>query len=217
MGNNGARELARLGVSLPRIDFDQKARAFQLAGLPHPLLVTRILACITAGVREHELACAEIVGDRQITIDTLARDGSREFPVRLRPDAFALIEHPERGERVALFFEADRGTMPLSRSEFVQSSIRKKVLGYNGLWGDDEKLRELGAETFLVLTLTKDAARMHSLFKHVREMLTPAAAGVEPLFWFATEDAASLEDPSALLFGEVWESAEHPGERGSVF
>lgn len=209
MGNKGARELERLGVSLPRVDFDQKALAFQLTGLPHPLLVTRILACVSACVRERGLSCLELLSDGQLTIATSAG--------RVRPDGFAVIVHPETHERVALFFEADRGTQPFSRTEFAQSHFRMKVLGYDALWRDRDKLGELGADTFLVLTLTKDEARMRSLALRVGEMLKPAPAGVEPLFWFATQGVVDLERPTALLFDEIWESAEHPRERGSIF
>src|SRR5215471_13508316 len=45
LGNRAARLLAKLGITVPRIDWDQRAKEWQLYSFAHPLLVTRTNVC----------------------------------------------------------------------------------------------------------------------------------------------------------------------------
>ena len=66
-------------------------------------------------------------------------------------------------ERVYLFLEADRGTMPVVRSGLTQTSFYRKLLAYEATWTQKVHQRELGIHRFRVLAVTTNAMRVKSL------------------------------------------------------
>ncbi len=71
--------------------------------------------------------------------------------------------------RIGYFFlEADRGTMPITRQSFNQTSISKKLIAYTETWRQKDHQRQLGIPRFRVVIVTTDAARAGSIMEACR-------------------------------------------------
>jgi hypothetical protein len=54
LGNRAAHLLQRVGVTVPRIDWDQRAKEWKPYSLDHPLCVTRTNVCFAQGIQQAE-------------------------------------------------------------------------------------------------------------------------------------------------------------------
>ena len=90
--------------------------------------------------------------------------------------------------------EIDRGTMPIARSDFLQTSFERKMRAY--LTAHAAKLHEkhFGWKTFRVLTVTTDQHRMQSMMEALHKLHIPHSPGA-PLFLFATRNDLRAADP----------------------
>lgn len=174
LGNKGAALLREENrVPLSGIRWSEKNRSVGRIFFEHTLLVSEILVVL-------ELACRKRNGVRLVGGDDLqVSDGvSRAPPLKwsvnvkgrgklgIRPDrAFALdIDDHKNGVKRAYFFlEADRGTMPVSRGNVVQSSFFRKLLAYEATWATGLHRSQFGFNRFRVLTVTNSASRLKSL------------------------------------------------------
>jgi hypothetical protein len=95
--------------------------------------------------------------------------------------------------------EIDRGTMPITRSNLMQTSFEQKMRAY--LIAHAAKLHErnFGWNTFRVLTITTDDRRMRSMREASRRLHIPHSLGA-PLFYFATRWELSHNDPLTHLW-----------------
>src|SRR5260370_5753178 len=66
------------------------------------------------------------------------------------------------GSRRHFMVEIDRGTMPISRADFTQTSFEKKMRAYLTAHAATQHERQFGWKTFRVLTVTTDRQRMQS-------------------------------------------------------
>jgi hypothetical protein len=89
------------------------------------------------------------------------------------PDRVFALEYPdENGNRTRAFFflEADRGTMPVIRKNFSQTSFFRKLLAYEATWAQNIHRTRFGFHRFRVLTITESAARLESLIEACTEL-----------------------------------------------
>src|SRR5205823_3872848 len=96
--------------------------------------------------------------------------------IGLVPDfVFGLI-FPD-GSRRCFMVEIDRGTMPISRSDFRQTSFERKMRTY--LYAHAAKLHDhhFGWKTFRVLTVTTDQYRMSSMIAALKNLQVPHSLG----------------------------------------
>ncbi|HTW53359.1 MAG TPA: replication-relaxation family protein, partial [Stellaceae bacterium] len=77
----------------------------------------------------------------------------REFSVV--PDIVFGLELSD-GSRRNFMVEIDRGTMPISRADFLQTSFEKKMRGYLAAHAARQHERQFGWKNFRVLTITTD-------------------------------------------------------------
>jgi hypothetical protein len=128
------------------------------------------------------------------------------FPDRV----FALEYLNAQGEpnRLVFFLEADRGTMPVKRTNFSQTSFYRKLLAYEATWSQMIHGSLFGFNRFRVLTVTTSAERVKSLMAACSELHSGHG-----LFLFA--DISVLKEPGKIL-GAVWQSGK-TGENGSLF
>jgi len=170
--------------------------------LEHAILVSDVMVAI-------ELACQKRGDIRLLYEDELALPNGRsqvQWQVKLLggvehgvvPDrVFALEYAGEKGEteRVYYFLEADRGTMPVVRTNPDQTSFQRKLLAYEATWAQKVHQRKLGINRFRVLTVTTSEERVKSLIDACSRLKRGHG-----LFLFA--DRAVLEkDP----FSPVWQ------------
>jgi hypothetical protein len=90
--------------------------------------------------------------------------------------------------------EIDRGTMPIVRSDFRQTSFARKMRAYLTAHAGKRHERQFGWKNFRVLTITTDRYRKHSMMDALRELRVPHSPGGQ-LFLFSTRDELYRSDP----------------------
>lgn len=126
---------------------------------------------------------------------TVALRRETKTRVGVCPD-LALAAEDERGKRLLLFIEADRGTMPIVRRSLGQTSFMRKLRAYEATWAQRLTGRSHGIDRFRVLTVTRTAARARRLAEACAQL-----EGGRGLFLFT--DIASLEK-SGDVFRHDW-------------
>jgi hypothetical protein len=130
----------------------------------------------------------------------LAAKVNNRVSLGLVPDrVFALVSGKESPGRSPSFFflEADRGTMPVVRTNLSQSSFHRKLLAYQATWAQGVARSHFGFHRFRVLTVTTSAARVKSLIDACSQLKRGRG-----LFLFA--DRTILEKPG--LFSLPWKT-----------
>jgi len=114
------------------------------------------------------------------------------------PDIVFGLELPD-GSRRYFMVEIDRGTMPIVRSRFDQTSFEKKMRVYLTAHAAKQHERQFGWKNFRVLTITTDHQRMQSMKGALQGLGIPRNPG-SSLFLFSTFDALRGSD----LFVHEW-------------
>jgi hypothetical protein len=100
------------------------------------------------------------------------------------------------GSRHSFMVEIDRGTMPIARSDFLQTSFELKMRAYLTAHAGKQHEKHFRWKTFRVLTVTTDHHRMLSMMDVLRKLRVPHSPGA-PLFFFTTRDDLRATDPLA--------------------
>lgn len=199
------------------VRYDDNNRSVKRIFLEHTLLVSDImvaieLSCRKAGIRfvsEDELA-AEIRSSRKRELFEWSVNLQSGAKLTAAPDrVFALESTGTDGmkRRGYFFLEADRGTMPVIRKNFLQTSFHRKLLAYEATWTQQIHEKRFGFPRFRVVTVITSAARVKSLLD--------ACAKLERghgLFLFA--DQSILQKPDEMLSVQ-WNSGKS-GEIGTL-
>jgi Replication-relaxation len=121
------------------------------------------------------------------------------------PDGVFGIEYRSSGSSSYRFFalEADRGTMPIARTNARQSSYLGKLAAYREIIVRHVHKTHWGIPNLLVLTLTTSAARCS-------EIVAKLGAGGSPAFLFKVADGKTLATPAPDLLSEPWTRAGAP-------
>jgi hypothetical protein len=128
---------------------------------------------------------------------TVAHQGARH-EIGLVPDiAFAVDLN--KGANRNFFVEIDRGTMPITRADFSQTSIERKLRSYLSAHASRLFERNFDWKFFRVLFVTSDETRIASMIDALRTIQPPGAAG-SSLFLFTLRDALRAADP----FSATW-------------
>lgn len=90
--------------------------------------------------------------------------------------------------------EIGRGTMPISRSDFSQTSFALKMRAYVAAHAAGQHQQSYGWKAFRVLTITTDQNRIASVADALRQMQTQRGPGAS-LFLFAARDQLKANDP----------------------
>ena len=200
LGNKGASLLKReLGLPFHRLDWPDKNRVERLF-LEHTLMVSDFMVRL-------ELACRSRKDVRLLDVEDLETgDGKRRQPFQWKvdigrgqrcgviPDRVFGLEFPVKPagqNRIWYFLEADRGTMPVTRSRLDQSSYHRKLIAYQATWTQNLHGTP-GISRFRVLTVTTNADRLASMLEACRSL--PRGHG---LFLFT--DSVSMNTHQNLL------------------
>lgn len=205
LGNKGGA-LLRLehGLVVDSDSWNEKNHVIGRVYLEHALFVVDVMVSI-------ELACRKRGDVRLLYEDDLVLSNQPFFKWHVTiqnglklgvvPDrVFALEFQGETGkpERAYYFLEADRGTMPVIRQTFSQTSFYRKLLAYESTWSQTIHRRLFGFNRFRVLTVTTSPARVKSLVDACAKLNRGHG-----LFLFA--DRSILEN-SNNIFSAVWNS-----------
>lgn len=210
LGNKGAGLLKRdRSLSCHRLDWPRQNAVTRLF-LDHALLVSDFMVAL-------ELACRRRPGLRLLTPEDLTvRDDSAvgRHPFRWRvaipggphctviPDRVFGLESAN-GQQSWFVLEADRATMPVTRSHLEQTSFRRKLLAYEATWAQNLHRIQLGWQRFRVLTVTTSPDRLVSMQRACR-----ALRRGHGLFLFADAGAlAARGDPLSFPWQPAHEGA----------
>jgi hypothetical protein len=213
LGNKGGALLKQeLGIAVHPDSWGEKNHVIGRVYLEHALLVSDIMMAI-------ELACQKHGNIRLLYEDQLTLHSERQ-PFRWRvkiqngwklgviPDRVFALEFPDASgtsQRAYFFLEADRGTMPVTRRNFSQTSFNRKLLAYEATWAQKIHQRNLGFHRFRVLTVTMSAARVKSLVDACSQLERGHG-----LFLFADRTILSGD-----MLSSTWQTG-RPGETGSL-
>jgi hypothetical protein len=219
LGNKGGAFLQReLGVALSKLSWGEKNRAIRGMFLEHAILVSDVMVAL-------ELACRETRDIRLLTENELPLQGRMsgerqpfQWKVKINsglklgviPDRVFALEFPNQSggrNRVYFFLEADRGTMPVTRRSFSQTSFYRKLLAYEATWSQSIHRTKFGFNRFRVITVTTSAARVDSLVEACSKLQRGHG-----LFLFA--DRTILEKPGCM-FSPIWKTGRQ-GETVSI-
>jgi hypothetical protein len=90
--------------------------------------------------------------------------------------------------------EIDRGTMPIVRADFGQTSFERKMRAYLTAHASRQHEKQFGWKTFRVLTVTTDEHRRQSMIDALRRLRVTHSPGPS-LFLFATREELHASDP----------------------
>ncbi len=194
LGSKGAAWLKReLSLPFHQLDWKQKSRLGRLF-LEHALLVSDIMVAL-------ELACRNRKDIRLLLAEELQIPKMREpfqwkVDIRQRQKCGVI---PDRvfglgfnGKQCWYFLEADRGTMPITRSDFDQTSFQRKLLAYEATWSQNLHRTRFGWQRFRVLTVTINSQRVQGIIEACRGL-------THGLGLFLFLDAASLARHGNIL------------------
>jgi hypothetical protein len=120
------------------------------------------------------------------------------------PDGLFGIEYGLGSTKSYRFFalEADRGTMPVMRSNHNQTSYLGKIAAYCEIIAKKVHKSHLGVPNLLVLTVTTNDARATDIIGRLQEL-----AGGSAAFLFKAVAARDLATPLIRLLFDPWERA----------
>jgi len=123
---------------------------------------------------------------------SLAHHGAMH-DIGLVPDLVFGLQFSD-GTRRNFMVEIDRGTMPIARSDFLQTSFERKMRAYLTAHAGKQHERHFGWKTFRVLIVTTDQHRTRSMMEALNQLHVPHSVG-SPLFFFTTRDELRARDP----------------------
>jgi hypothetical protein len=209
IGARGKRIALEMGFAEESRTFLSSAPHRQFA---HSLLICECLASI-------DLAALNIPGLRFIPwSEILARapEATRDTAIPFRiaagangsvvPDGLFGLEYGADGKKSYRFFalEADRGTMPVVRTDPKQTSILRKMVAYREIGTRQLHRAHWGIPNLLVLTVTTSAVRLSEIMKQL------GGGGAQHAFLFKRADAQAFLRPVPDLLREPWQRAGLP-------
>lgn len=214
LADRGARLLIeRDGIEFANVEWSRKNRDAGRPFIDHQLEIMDFYVALQRATRERN--DIRLIHPAEMVASFPDQTFSERNPFALRaqvshrgalheiavvPDLVFGLQLPDRSHR---FFtvEIDRGTMPIARTNFMQTSFERKMRAY--LTGHAAKAHErhFGWKTFRVLTVTTDPHRVRSMketLHHLRVSHSPGAS----LFYFATRAELCAGDPLTLTWSD---------------
>ncbi len=202
-GSGAARTLREAGIEAgDRRTFLSETAHRQFL---HSLMICQILASLDLGVRADPrlrlIAWPEILGRAPEAIRSSGAPFRLPVPSGgyLVPDGLIGLEYATGASRAYRFFalEADRGTMPIARSNPNQTSYLGKITAYREIITHQVHKTHLGLPNLLVLTLTTGETRMADIMEQIGHTTGGGAA-----FLFKSVNASGISTPAPQLLTE---------------
>ena len=209
LGNKGAAILAELdGADRAKVDWTDKNRTAGRIFIEHTLLTADLM--VSAEMAARRTGNVRLIEPRDILAaapqTTRRADNPWALParithagitldIRLIPDKVFGFDYIDARKRSYFFVEADRGTMPVIRSNPRQTSFQQKILGYlAGARPVNSHGQHFGIGNFRVLTITTSAERIASMI----DALKQATRGTGSNQFLFTDRAALQACPDPL-------------------
>ena len=205
---------AEIGCEPGTLLWDTENGSIGRVFLKHALLVSDVMVAIELACREKRIRL--LTGSELVP---LGNQNSRRFRWNVTVAGQKLTAIPDRVfalefaggdgnlKRSYLFLEADRGTMPVIRKDFGQTSFYRKLVAYEATWAQSLHEKLFGFHRFRVLTVTTSPERVESLIDACSKLKTGHG-----LFLFT--DTKALEVPRDIL-SHAWHTG-RAGETGTL-
>jgi hypothetical protein len=209
LADRGARlMIARYGIEFANVEWSRKNREAGRPFIEHQLEIVDFQVALDRATRHRNdvrlIHADEIVQD----MPEQPRSGRRPFALRVKlshqgtqheigvvPDfvfGFRFLDNSKR----CFMVEIDRGTMPIVRADFEQTSFERKMRAYLAAHAGKQHERHFGWKTFRVLTVTTDEYRRQSMIDALHRLHVAHSPGGS-LFLFATREELRARDPIA--------------------
>ena len=210
LADRGARLLIeRDGIEFANVEWSRKNRRAGRPFIEHQLEIVDFYVRLQCAARARadlqlvhpaELVAAfpdqRVAARNPFTLRVTLSHRGVMHDMGLVPDFVFGLTLANRSRRQFLV-EIDRGTMPVSRSDFLQTSFEQKMRAYLTAHAGKQHERQFGWKTFRVLTVTTDHHRMQSMMETLRKLHIPHSPGA-PLFFFTTRDELRAAEPFLL-------------------
>lgn len=133
--------------------------------------------------------------------------GTQRADIKLVPDGLFGLEYTQDESKTYRFFalEADRNTLPVTRSNLQQSSYLRKILAYRQISIQSIHKLHFGIPNLFILTVTTNESHMANIMSLVKEL---AHEGKSRLFLFKSisslGDFTKAPEPAAHLLTDAW-------------
>ncbi len=177
LGNQGADALAVIGqTQQPFTDWSDKNRSVKRPYIEHALLLADLMLGLEIATRERD--DIELIDEAVLRAELPDAIRNAAHPWRLtarirhrgkylivaaEPDVVFALQFKSTGRRSFFFVEADRATMPITRSDITQSSFEKKLIAYLAAHKQRQHVARFGFANMRVLTLTTSAERIEAM------------------------------------------------------
>jgi Replication-relaxation len=208
LADRGARLLIQRGTEFANTEWSRKNGEAGRPFIEHQLEIVDFHVALERSARGR--SDVRIIHPEEIIASSAERTRSMRNPLALRvnvshngsthdigliPDlVFGLMFHD--GSRRCFMVEIDRGTMPISRSDFRQTSFARKMRAYLTAHAAKQHEQQFGWKAFRVLVVTTDDQRIRSMQETLRQLHIPNSPGAA-LFFFATPSVLGVNGPLA--------------------
>ena len=185
LGNVGALVLAeRDGMDPSQVDWTWKNRSVGRLYINHTLLTADLMVTAQQVPRQRAEIRLIDAGTMLAAAPEKTRLASNPFKLTARlnhagkavdlsviPDAVFGLDFTAERKRKYFFVEADRATMPITRSDLNQTSFQRKLLAYLTGGGKANAFgAHFGIGNFRVLTVTTSAERMAGMMTALKDL-----------------------------------------------
>jgi protein involved in plasmid replication-relaxation len=210
LANRGARLLIdRYGIEFAHVDWSRKNHKAGRSFIEHQLEIVDFQVGLDRAVRDRDdvrvMYADEIIAGMpdqpQVRRNPFALRAKLTHKGTIReigvvPDFVFGVKFSD-GSKHSFMVEIDRGTMPVVRSNFEQTSFERKMRAYLTAHAAKQHEQRFGWKTFRVLTVTTDKYRMQSMIDALRRIHVAHSPGAS-LFLFATREALLSSDSLSL-------------------
>lgn len=184
LGNRGAQVLAEIdGTDPASVDWTWKNRSAGRIFLAHTLMTADVMIAIESALRTRPDVL--MIEPHRILANapepTRISDNPFKFKVRTHqagtiaelsviPDRVFGLDFTAERKRKYFFLEADRATMPVMRTNLLQTSIYRKFLAYGAGGGASNTFgKQIGIGSFRILTVTTSAERSATMIEALKQ------------------------------------------------
>jgi len=204
----GARALREYGYRVDdRVDWNERNKRAGSIFLSHTLVIADFLVSLEVACRS--LGNIHIVREEQIIAAAPVETQSAREPLRWEavsvergkrerwsavPDGLFGLAFPD--ETAAYFLlEADRGTIPITRSAGDHRSFRRKLKTYYDGWRAQRHLEQFGVKQMRVLTVTTSRERVRNMVSAVHSITEGRGSN---FFLFVDRATLAASDPLSV-------------------
>lgn len=227
LDDRGERVLRERGLLQSDSPLLKKGRMGAYRQFAHELMICDCMASIELGMRQNQnlrfISWQEIIakapeGTRKLDnlfaipvsiSHSFSRTGTMQrADLKIVPDGLFGLEYARDGQKTYRFFalEADRNTLPVTRSNLHQTSYLRKILAYRQIAAQNIHKSHLGLPILLVLTVATNEPHMTNIMSLVREL---AHEGKSRLFLFKTMssvgDFKKAPEPAGNILTDPWQ------------